>query len=291
MIIVNNDDLRTNHKLYLDAYKSSRGALTQEKFVKRAFPILEAQAKRTYPYGVKIPKSIAAMKEGDFEPGQIITIKEPIKGLWSNIWFGDASSGVYLRPGYVDGNSSLISDQRLDDKTIHMFLGGSTGQGKSVTLNAFIFGLCLEYAPWEVALTLCDAKMVEFKPYATQHPLPHVRSVAATGDVDYLLSVLADLRSEMMLLNEIIISSGAKKIEDFRKVTGLSIPQNLIIIDECQAMFKNAGRKARILESILDDVARLGRNTGYHLLLASQELGSEISSNTMSKRFVQLWDA
>ena len=35
-----------------------------------------------------------------------------------------------------------------------MVLGGSTGQGKSVTLNSIIYGMCLEYAPWEITITL-----------------------------------------------------------------------------------------------------------------------------------------
>ena len=280
MIIVNNEDLKLNHQLYLQAYKSSRGSLTQEKFMSKSFPIIEAQAKRQYPYEVKIPKPMELLLQGDFEPAYTLTIKDPINGLWSNIWFGDASSGAYLRSGYVDGNSSLISDQKLGDANIHMFLGGSTGQGKSVTLNALIFGLCNEYAPWEVALTLCDPKIVEFKPYALKYPMPHIRSVAATSDVDYLISVLNDLKEEMQNFNSVMAQLGISKIEDFRKATGLNIPQNIIVADEFQTLFKYAGRKRQLLESIFDEFARLGRSTGYHLLLASQELSSDIPSNT-----------
>ena len=54
----------------------------------------------------------------------------------------------------------------------------------------------------------------------------------------------------------------------FREATGLCLPRNIIIIDECQALFSNAGRKGASVEKLFDSFARLGRNTGYHLLLA-----------------------
>ena len=282
MIKVGEEDIQENHMAYIYAYQSSASAtFLEDKFVAKSFPKLEKLYNRTYPYDVKLPKSINEMLQGDFTPSKIIRITEPIKGPYSNIWFGDSSDGVFLRAGYKDGDSRYICNQKLDDNDIHMVLGGSTGQGKSVTLNSIIFGLCLEYAPWEISLTLCDAKIVEFKSYALQTPMPHIKTIAATGDADYLISVLENLRDEMMRLNSVFTVAGVKNIKDFRKKTGLCLPQNIIVMDEFQTMFKFAGKRAKEIEKILDDFARLGRNTGYHLLLASQEIGSEISQNTL----------
>lgn len=283
MIKVGDDDITTNHYLYINSYKTSASAsFLEDKFIEKSFPKIEQLYKREYPYDILLPKSLDEMVKGDFSPERIIRITEPIKGLYSNIWFGDSSNGVFLRGGYIDGDSRKVCRQKLDDADIHMVLGGSTGQGKSVTLNALIFGLCLEYAPWEIALTLCDAKIVEFKSYALQTPMPHIKNIAATGDVDYLLSVLESLNTEMMRLNSVFTKAGVKNIKDFRKKTGLCLPQNIIVIDEFQTLFKMAGKKKNKVESILDSFARLGRNTGYHLLLASQELGSEISGSTLA---------
>lgn len=282
MIKVMEEDLQENHAAYLQAYTTSSSAtFLEDGFITKSFPKLEKMYNRTYPYDVKIPKSIVKLREGDFSPSKLIRITEPIKGSFSNIWFGDAADGVFLRCGYRDGDSRYICNQKLDDSEIHMVLGGSTGQGKSVTLNALIYGLCLEYAPWEITLTLCDAKIVEFKSYALQTPMPHIKNIAATGDADYLISVLQNLDKEMMLLNSAFTKAGVKNIKDFRKQTGLCLPQNIIVMDEFQTMFKFAGKKASLIEKILDDFARLGRNTGYHLLLASQEIGSEISQQTL----------
>lgn len=187
-----------------------------------------------------------------------------------------------MRAGYVDGNSSLVSDQRLDDATIHMILGGSTGQGKSVTLNSIIYGLCSEYAPWEVSLALCDAKIVEFKAYALETPLPHIRSIAATGDSDYLVSVLQSVLDEMNKLQSVFALAGAQKISEFREKTRLCFPQHIIIIDEFQTMFMNAKKRKNEIAEILNKIIRLGRNAGYHLILASQELGSDITPEMIS---------
>ncbi len=44
-------------------------------------------------------------------------------------------------------DSRFIGDYRIGDTNPHGILAGSTGQGKSVTLNAYIYGMCYMYAP------------------------------------------------------------------------------------------------------------------------------------------------
>lgn len=282
MIRLSNEDIKHNHEKYLQAYKSASASFLESAYIKKTFPLLESESNRTYPYQVKLPKSLPELLHGDFEPSKIITVNEPFQGLYSNIWFGDASSRCTLRCGYVDGNSSKLCQQTIGAEDIHMVLGGATGQGKSVTLNSIIFGFCMEFAPWEVDLTLCDAKIVEFKSYALQHPLPHIRRIAATEDADYIISVLDTLRAEMQLWNSIFPIAGVKKIDDFRKKTGLCIPQHIIVIDEFQTLFKNAKKKLNTILDIITAFAKLGRSTGFHLLLASQELGSDIPKDVLA---------
>lgn len=291
-----NDVEITNHTLlYAEAYKETASApLLYEQFINNVYPKLWENAAKKYPYIVKIPKSFNEMMEGDFSPSKEIIIEEPItrkvvfqeenkkKGieeLSANIpiWFGETGNGTYLRYGYLNGDSRFYSKVKFDDNDVHMTLGGATGQGKSATLNEIIMSLCDEYPPWELNLTLCDAKIVEFKNYALNARLPHIRSIAATTDADYIRSVLEDLYVEMQRLNTIFTKAkGAKKISDFRRNTGLCIPFNVIVIDEYQTMFKAAGKNINKLVDFLDLFARLGRNTGYRLIMASQEVSPEI---------------
>lgn len=292
MFAISNDMIASQCNSAATVYKKASSAtLFYDSFLHKTYPKIFKDANREFPLEIKIPKSMDSLLHGDFEPARIFRIEKPIAASVESkdgniekvpIWFGDATEGVYLRFGYENGDSRYPSVQRLDDKDIHMILGGATGQGKSVALNNIIFNLCEEYAPWEVDLTLCDSKIVEFKKYALNMPMPHISSVAATGDADYLISVLENLDNEMHKLNSVFAIVQCDKLEDFRKKTGLCYPQHLIIIDEFQTMFKNAGKKMSKLLAILDDFVRLGRNTGFHLILASQEIGQDIPAATLA---------
>lgn len=288
MIKVYDQDIIEQTGHVLKALKSSRlGTIPGDGFQRKAFPYLEEMVNRKYPYTVKIPKSIDQMLMGDFTPAKEIVITEPIEGPYSHMWFGDATSGIKLLCGYINGDSRYVFDTELGDAYVHGIMVGATGQGKSVTLNSIIYNACTLYAPWELHLTLSDAKIVEFKSIAQNNPMPQIETVAATGDVDYLLSVLEQKEAEMQKTNNVftkaqeVFGEPCKKIAEFRKITGLSLPQNLLVFDEFQTMFSKAGKLSNRISKSLDSFARLGRNAGFHLLLTSQELGSELPSDTL----------
>lgn len=277
----------------------SSSPLFFDNFIKRTLKGAYEELGLTYPMEIKIPKSIREMLEGDFEPSRIIRLEKPV--MWGDtpVWFGNSTKGVFIILGNKNGDSRYPGDDMLDDGNsgIHMLLVGKTGMGKSVTLNALIFQMLLEYAPWEINLTMSDAKIVEFKRYAfsteisenedeevvklLKSRIPHISAISATSDTDYLISLLEDKYQEMLDMNSVFASKGVQNIKDFRKKTGLCIPQNVIIIDEFQAMFKNAGKKAGRVSFLIDEFARLGRNTGYHLILASQGLSPDMSKDTL----------
>ena len=289
MIKVYDNDIIAQTSCVGDALKHSKiGLISGDGFQSKAFPMLEAKVNRQYPYTVKIPRSLDVMLSGDFTPAKEITVKEPIKGPFSNMWFGDSTSGIKLLCGYINGDSRYIFDTELGDAVVHGIMVGATGQGKSVTLNAIIYNACTLYAPWEMHLTLSDAKIVEFKSIAQNNPMPQIETVAATGDVYYLLSVLEQKVAEMNKLNNVFTKAAnafgkpCKKIAEFREITGLTLPQNIMIFDEFQTMFTKAGKLSKRITEALDSFARLGRNTGYHLFLTSQELGSDIPKETLN---------
>lgn len=295
MLTLNNEDIVRHTDLYASVYRSAKGApFTEKDFLEKTIPVLSAKVGHTYPYQVKIPKSTPELLAGDLEPKQIVTIEKPIEGPFGEMWFGDCSKGIQLLCGYKNGDSRYPCNVFLGDADIHGILAGATGQGKSVTLNSIIYGANYVYAPWELSMVLCDAKIVEFKSIAMNNPMPQILAVSATNDADYLISVLQEYANEMNYRSAIFAKTAevtgkeCKKIGDFRKVTGLVMPQILIVIDEFQAMFSNAKKKGGRIASILDDFARLGRSSGVHLLLASQELGSDIPKATLSNIKVRM---
>lgn len=288
MLNIDTADLVMQTAKYAEAAKKSSSApLFFNDFIKKSLTLSCENVHPTYPMHIKLPKSLSKLLKGDTEPKEIISIEEPLYYNDTPVWFNNSAKGTFMRFGYLNGDSRYPCDLRLDDKDIHLLLAGATGHGKSVTLNTGVYSVAFEYAPWEVNITFCDAKIVEARKYVGDVTLPHVSSIGATEDADYIISVLDEKRREMMTLNKVFSAVGSSNIESYRKKTGLVIPQNLIVIDEVQIMFANAGKLAGTLTEIFNAFSKLGRSTGYHLILASQEFGSEIPQATLNQILVR----
>lgn len=305
MFIVDNADIMEEHDEFIEAFMhGSTDTVFGLDYMANAFPKLEKrtqdklladirkkskEAETIYPYTVNIPRPVKEMLDtGDFSPARSFVVEKPFKGPVSDIWFGNTLDGISLRCGYVNGDSRKIDQHALNDSTVHGFVAGATGQGKSVTMNCIIYCACAEYAPWELTMTLSDAKIVEFKSIAQKHPMPQIDIIAATSDTDYLLSMLLMKHNEMMMRQQLfskaasVFGKEVKNIKQFRKVTGLILPRNLLLFDECTAMFQNAGKRVNKIVEVLDSIARLGRNAGFHLLMDSQEVSSSIPNETLA---------
>lgn len=288
------DDIEVKDKIheFNNLFKKGGGSILWfDKYISRvlrtAHETAIASGKLKYPIEIKIPKPMSELLKGDFEPARIIRINEPMKFGDAPIWWADSSKGVTVRVGNQNGDSRKPSQFSLNDKDIHAVLGGITGMGKSVTLNSIIFGMAFEYAPWELNMTLLDAKAADIKRFG-RNPLPHISAIAATKDTDYILSVLREKKEEMVQMQSVITLAGCGKLEDFREKTGLCIPQNVITTDEFQTLFKNAKKKLNEVIDLYDDYSRLGRSAGYHLIMASQELGSDVPKATLNQWGVRM---
>ena len=239
----------------------------------------------TEPREIRIPKPLNELLKGDFEPRYTFTFTPPDDINGAQYWGEDSTKGVYVDTGYENGDSRFPSDIQLSDKIVHGLLGGMTGMGKSVLIESILYGILTRYPPWEVTLTLLDSKIVTFKPLS-KLGIPHIQNIAATSDNDYLLSVLEQKVEEMNMMNQAFEASmtGAEKLEDLRERTRLCFPRNIIIFDEFQACLSRAGpKKESRIRNMLDRFGRLGRNTGYHLLLSSQEIGGALPPGLLNQ--------
>lgn len=238
----------------------------------------------SYPMDIKLAKANKYLLRGDFEPESVIHLEKPVEmDDGTPMWFNSSSPQVWLRFGYTNLDARDICMEKLDMECIHGFMGGSSGHGKSVTLNSMIGAICYEYAPWEVELHLSDAKIVEFKKYGVNHRIPHIASIAATEDPDFVISVLERAKREMQERQKIFGSIGASNLKNFRKKTGLMLPRVVIIMDEVESTFRLAGRQADKIGALIDDFARLGRAAGYHIFMATQNLSSDIPKSAIGQ--------
>lgn len=237
-----------------------------------------------FPCDIKIPKPNKYLLKGDLEPLQVIHMEEPpVMDDGEPFWCNSAAKQMYLRFGFENLDAREVCRLKMDGEFIHAFLGGSSGHGKSVTLNSMIGAICYEYAPWEVEIHLSDAKIVEFKKYGVGHRIPHIASIAATGDPDFVISVLSRAKREMEERQKIFGSINVSNLKNFREKTGLCLPRVVIIMDEVESTFRLAGRQADKIGSLIDDFARLGRATGYHIFMATQNMSSDIPKSAVGQ--------
>lgn len=233
--------------------------------------------KPTYPQDIKIAKENKYLLKGDFEPEKIIHLEKPIcREDGTPMWFEESSSQVYLRLGYTNCDARYICNQKMDMEFIHGFLAGSSGHGKSVTMNSMLASLFYEYAPWELQVHLSDAKIIEFKKYGVNHRIPHISTIAATEDAEFVISVLEKAFNEMNQRAKIFGNIGVSNLKSFRKKTGLAYPRVLIVMDEVESTFALAGKKAGRIADLISGFARLGRAAGYHIIMATQNLSADI---------------
>ncbi len=242
-----------------------------------------------YPQEIKIPKANKYLLKGDFEPEYVIRLEEPVRMKdGTPMWFDNSADQIYPRFGYKNCDARYLSDVKFDMEFIHAFLGGSSGHGKSVTLNAMLASIFYCYAPWEVSVALSDAKIIEFKKYGVNHLIPHIFAIAATEDASFVISVLDKAYTEMNERAKIFGSLGVSNLKSFRKKTGLAYPRVLIVMDEVESTFKLAGKQAAKIADYIDGFARLGRAAGYHLCLATQNLSADIPKSATGQIRIRL---
>lgn len=290
MLIFGNEKVREFVLKAAEHYKVSDGILFHfDSVLTKTLKTYSKVTARTYPYTVNIPKNLKSLQRGDFEPAFSFEIKEPILDSNGNpIWYGDSRKGFPLRFGYRDNDSTLLSEIGYFETNIHGVLAGKTGMGKSNTVNVLLATLMSEYAPWELQIYLLDAKVVEFKPFADKFASPHIKAVAATEDSEYMLSLLESVAEEMNTLNSFFDKANqSKNIADFRDNTGLSLPQTLIVFDEFETAMQDKKNVERFIK-VITRFAKLGRNTGYHLLLASQNLDSNINQSLLDQLKIRM---
>jgi S-DNA-T family DNA segregation ATPase FtsK/SpoIIIE len=188
-------------------------------------------------------------------------------------WTADSRDGLTIPIGRAGANK-FQSIELGQGTAHHALVAGQTGSGKSTLFHTIIMNTALKYSPHEVELYLVDFKEgVEFKPYVSQQ-LPHARVVAIESEREFGLSVLHGLYAELQRRGELFRSSEVRGIAEYRNKTGARMPRILLLVDEFQGFFLEDDRTAHESARLLDQMARLGRFAGIHVILGSQTLAS-----------------
>ncbi|MDR0549151.1 MAG: type VII secretion protein EssC [Deltaproteobacteria bacterium] len=195
--------------------------------------------------------------------------------------------------GYKSGSQPLYLDIHEKYHGPHGLVAGTTGSGKSETLQSYILSLAVTYHPHEVAFILIDYKgggMAQ-----SFLGLPHLSGVITNlgGNATNraLLSINAEIKSRQRIFNEYKVKHIDAYIELYRSgVATEPMPHLLIIADEFAELKKEQPEFVRALVS----AARVGRSLGVNLILATQKpsgvVDDEIWSNTRFRLCLRVAD-
>jgi len=212
-------------------------------------------------------------------------------------------SPVFRDPNHKDARSLLTLALGKDiagnpvavdlAKMPHLLIGGSTGSGKSVGVNAMICSILLRALPSEVKLILVDPKMVELGVY---EDIPHLWAPVVTDMKEagrvlkWVVSQMEDRYRRLALMSvrnlegfnaKMIEAGGSIDLSDRtpnprwpdRPQYLEALPYVVVVIDELADLMMVC--RAEVEESIAR-IAQKARAVGIHLVLATQRPSVDI---------------
>ncbi|MCP4112925.1 MAG: DndE family protein [Desulfobacteraceae bacterium] len=159
-------------------------------------------------------------------------------------------------------------------QTPHLFVGGTTGSGKSVCLHSILLSLLWRYGSNNLQICLIDPKEVEFTFYKR---LPHLLNGKVLFKVKNTLKVLNQLIDEMENRTSKLANLGFQNLEEGRKKGKLDMPRIAVFIEELADLLL----QSRVTDELLVRLAQKGRAVGIHLIIATQRPDAETFSGLL----------
>ncbi|HVO66095.1 MAG TPA: DNA translocase FtsK 4TM domain-containing protein [Syntrophales bacterium] len=182
----------------------------------------------------------------------------------------------------------------------HLLIAGTTGSGKSVSLNAMICSILFKAPPDDAKFLMIDPKRLELSAY---EGIPHLLHPVVV-DPKKASQVLKWAVEEMERRYKTIVELGVKNIEAYNRLiekkpkektiqpdgingkqdkeAPVKLPFIVIIIDELADLMMVAQRN---VEESLARLAQMARAAGIHLILATQRPSVDVITGVIKANF------
>lgn len=193
-------------------------------------------------------------------------------------------------------------------KMPHLLVAGSTGQGKSVGLNAIITSLLYKKHPSQLKIVLVDPKQVEFSIYSKidKHYLAKLADEPEPiiTDVSRVVATLQSLCVEMEDRYALVKDAELRNIKEYnqkfinrelnpKKLVKAALgsregvhhhymPYMVVIIDEYGDLIMTAGKE---IELPIARIAQKARAVGIHMIIATQRPSTKIVTGIIKANF------
>ena len=192
----------------------------------------------------------------------------------------------------------------------HLLIGGTTGSGKSVGINAMILSLLYRYSPENLKMIMVDPKMLEFSMY---EDIPHLLAPVVTEpskavvalkwavhemnrrylqmstlgvrNISGYNSKVATLKKSGEIPMETIdkgFDDKGKQIYEQRPIPLEHYPYIVVIVDEMADLMLTAGKD---INDSIQSLAQKARAAGIHLILATQRPSADVITGTIKANF------
>ena len=180
-------------------------------------------------------------------------------------------------------------------KAPHVLIGGSTGQGKSVAINAIITSLLYKKHPAEMKLVLMDPSGLELSPYSwiANHflaSLPDEPTIVANSS--QAVTTLNSLCKEMDTRYELLKMAITRNIKEYNQkfinrqlnpaIGHKFMPYIVVIIDEYGNFIEERGTD---IEEPITRLAQFARAVGIHMIISTKRPTNDIVTGAIKSNF------
>ena len=219
---------------------------------------------------------------------------DPFRAFKSKLSFGLGKD--------ISGEPFVVDLARMP----HLLVAGSTGSGKSVSINAMVCSILFKATPEEVRFLMIDPKMLELSDY---EGIPHLLLPVVTNPKK-AAAALRWLVEEMERRYTVLAEKGVRNIEHYhqrmekelkekgkvykRKGDVLEgneekvaepmerIPYIVVVIDELADLMMISSKD---VEESITRIAQMARAVGIHLLLATQRPSVDVLTGIIKANF------
>ena len=208
--------------------------------------------------------------------------------------------------------SNIAGDPVVMDlaKAPHLLIAGTTGSGKSVSINTMILSLLYKFTYDECKMIMIDPKMLELSVY---EGIPHLLTPVVTDPKKAVLS-LKWVVNEMENRYRTMSSLGVRNIYGYNEKIDQAINNNtklisktlvgydeygepiyeskelktkhlpfiVVIVDEMADLMITAGKD---IEALIQRIAQMARAAGIHIIMATQRPSVDIITGVIKANF------